>query len=105
MALDLDEFDTDSAEIRGDIPASVTFNAVVYSSGMVSTAPKTKEMDDAGYTVMADLIWVINRSAFAAVTAPDVKDVVTYSSTSYRIIQREDYLISADTKYSLKRQT
>lgn len=105
MALDLDEFDSDSAEIRGDIPASVTYNAVVYSSGTVSTAPKTKDMDDSGFTVMADLIWVINRSAFAAVTAPDLNTQVTYGGVNYRVIQKEDYVMAADTKYSLKRQT
>jgi hypothetical protein len=104
MALDLDEFDSDSAEIRGDLPATVTFNSVNYTTGTVSTAPKMKEMQDAGFLVGADLIWVINRSAFSG-TAPDVNNEAIYSGTTYRIVSREDLRMAADTKYGLKRQT
>lgn len=104
MALDLDEFDSDSEEIRGDIPATVTYNSVAYSSGMVSTAPKSRNMEDAGYLVQIDMVWVINNSAFAAVTAPDVNNLVTIDGVSYRIETREPYRMAADTRYGLKRQ-
>jgi hypothetical protein len=83
MALDLDEFDDDLAEIISDLPVTFTYSGADYT-GMRSAVDTSKEMEDGGYLGKLDLV-LVARTAVFTVTTPGVNSLITISGVVYRV--------------------